>query len=67
MPTPPELEYKYAWGNNPKRAELKNKPCRLMASGKMGSVLVQFRDGVKIITSRRALRKSDNPPSKGAL
>jgi hypothetical protein len=51
--------YRYAWGNNPKRAKMKNRVCRLLAVGKMGSALIEFADGQKEITSRRALRKLD--------
>jgi len=50
-------KYRYAWGNNPKRAKMKNRICRIIASGRMGSVLVEFEDGQREITSRRALRK----------
>ena len=50
--------YKYAWGNNPKRARMKGRTCKLLASGKMSSVLIEFIDnGQKEITSRRALRR----------
>lgn len=52
-----ELPYRYAWGNNPVRAKLKGKRCRLLANGTMGSVAAEFEDGTKIVTSRRALRK----------
>jgi len=50
--------YKYAWGNNPKRLEMKGRECILIASGKMGSVQIGFIDnGQREITSRRALRR----------
>ena len=49
--------YTYAWGKNPKRAEMKGRTCRILAFGKKGSVLLEFEDGQKEITSRRALRK----------
>ena len=50
-------QYVYAWGNNPKRATLKGKSCRILARGTMRSVLVEFDDGEKDICSFRALRK----------
>lgn len=51
-------EFEYAWGNNPRRAELKGKPCTIVAHGsRMYSVLVEFEDGQRVVTSRRALKK----------
>ena len=50
--------YRYAWGNNSKRAMMKGRKCKLLASGKMSSVLIEFIDnGQREITSRRALRR----------
>jgi hypothetical protein len=55
--------YRYSWGNNPhlwkqrKRATLKNRLCRILATGKKNSVMVEFEDGQREIVSRRALRK----------
>lgn len=47
----------YGWGNNPIRRDLKGKPCRIVAHGStMNSVLVEFEDGSRIVTSRRAVR-----------
>lgn len=46
----------FTWGNNPVRAELKGKPCRVIARGKMNSVLIVFEDGRKVVTSRYAIR-----------
>lgn len=51
-------EFTYAWGNNARRAELKGQACTIVAHGKrMYSVLVEFEDGTRVITSRRALRR----------
>lgn len=48
---------RYAWGNNPRRAELKDRPCVVEATGRMNTVLVRFLDtGERVTTSRRALR-----------
>ena len=53
--------YKYAWGNNPKRVKMKGRKCKLLASGKMSSVLIEFIDnGQREITSKRALRRIIN-------
>lgn len=51
------MYYKYAWGNNPKRATMKGRMCHIVATGKMGSVLIEFENGQREISSRRALRK----------
>jgi len=49
--------YIFAWGNNPKRARLKGRPCKLLAAGAMNSCEVVFVDtGEHEIVSRRALR-----------
>lgn len=49
-------EFIYAWGNNQRRAELKGRSCRIIARGRMNSVLVEFENGERVVTSRRALR-----------
>lgn len=50
--------YFYAWGNNPKRATLKGKRCRLVVCGRMNSALVEFETGKREIVDRRALRRT---------
>ena len=50
--------YFYVWGNNEKRASYKGKPCQVIAVGKKNSVLIEFQDGYRMITSRLALKKS---------
>ena len=49
--------HRFAWGNNPKRATLKGRLCRIIAAGKKNSVMIEFADGQREIVSRRALRK----------
>ncbi len=49
--------HRYVWGNNEKRASMKGRVCRILASGRMSSVLVEFENGQKEIISRRSLRK----------
>ena len=52
--------YVYAWGNNPRRAELKGRRCVVEARGRMGTVLVRFLDtGERVTTSYRALRMEE--------
>jgi hypothetical protein len=50
-------EYVYVWRNNARRATLYGRRCRLIATGAMGTVLVEFEDGERVTTSRRALRR----------
>lgn len=38
-----------------------NHPCRVLARGRMNSILVEFRDGFRVITSRHAVRKIEAP------
>jgi len=52
-----QYPYYFAWANNSKRIAMLYRPCRVVARGKMGSVMIEFRDGQREITSRRALRK----------
>ena len=60
--------YKYAWGNNPKRAKMKGRLCILLASGKMNSIQIEFIDnGQREITSKRALRQYKPNDSKRKL
>jgi hypothetical protein len=50
--------YTYAWGNNERRLELKGRVCRIIAKGRMNTVLVEFIDNnEKVTTSIRALRE----------
>lgn len=59
LSTSPRFDHIYAWGNNPMRRPLKGKRCRIVASGsRMHSVLLEFEDGVRIITSVRAIRRA---------
>ena len=52
-----EQWYEYRWGNNPKRATLKGRKCRVLARGKMNSCMVEFENGQRECVSRNALRK----------
>lgn len=52
--------YTYVWGNNPVRAKLKGKKCKVLVWGKMNSVLIEFENGEQVTTSRNALRRIDN-------
>lgn len=48
----------YRWKNNEKRKHLFGKACRILAYGSsMHSVLIEFEDGERVITSRRAVSR----------
>lgn len=47
----------YHWKNNPTRLRLRGKHCRILAHGtSLHSVLVEFEDGERVVTSARAVR-----------
>lgn len=49
----------YHWKNNPTRLRLNGKACRILAYGaSKHSVLLEFEDGERIVTSVRAVRRS---------
>lgn len=50
-------EYVFRWANNPKRAKMYGRICRVLARGKMNSILIEFEDGQKEITSRLSIVK----------
>lgn len=52
-----DVTHVYRWRNNPRRAQLYGQRCRIMASGRMGSVLIEFQNAERVVTSRRALRR----------
>jgi hypothetical protein len=49
--------YWFAWKNNPRRAALFGRRCRIIRTGKLGSVLLEFETGERVVSSRRALRR----------
>ena len=63
-----ERIYVYAWGNNARRRELQGRRCRILARGRMSTVLVEFLDnGERVTTSSRALRRVDKFLPAGPL
>ncbi|HZP33944.1 MAG TPA: hypothetical protein VFB23_11350 [Candidatus Acidoferrales bacterium] len=49
----------WRWRPGPMRPiDRKGQRCRVVASGKMNSVCVEFEDGFRVITSRYAVRKA---------
>lgn len=51
------MTHVYAWGNNPVRAKLRGRRCMVVVAGRMGSVLLEFEDGTRVVTSKRGIRK----------
>jgi hypothetical protein len=51
--------YVFVWGNNPVRAALRGRRCRvLVRSRRFNSCLVEFEDGRRAVVSRHALRRA---------
>lgn len=52
-----QVVYRYAWGNNSRRAALKGRLCVIETTGGKQTALVRFLDsGERVTTSIRALR-----------
>lgn len=49
--------YRYAWGNNSKRATLKGRSCKVIARLRFNSAVVEFENGQRECISRNALRR----------
>ena len=49
--------YRYVWRNNPKRATLYGRRCRVVARLAMNSAIVEFENGQREVVSRNALRR----------
>jgi hypothetical protein len=52
-----EYPDRFAWGNNEKRKELKDRYFKILERGAMNSALVEFEDGSREIISRNAIRR----------
>lgn len=50
-----ENEFDHVWRWNARLPERKGQSCRVLARGRMNSVLVEFVDGARVITSRWAV------------
>jgi hypothetical protein len=56
--------YVYVWGNNPVRAALRGRCCRvLVRARRFNSCLVEFEDGRRAVVSRSALRRAGTSDS----
>lgn len=58
------MTHYFAWKNNPWREARYRHPCRVLAEGRMNSILIQFADGSRAVTSRNAVRLGPPPPVK---
>lgn len=50
-------DHVFRWGNNLVRAMFFGRRCRVVARGKMNTILVEFEDGRRVVTSRNAVRR----------
>jgi hypothetical protein len=47
----------HVWRIRTRLPERKGQRCRLLAAGRLNSVLVAFEDGLRVVTSRYAIRR----------
>lgn len=60
----PPIEYPYFWRVKSRLPERKGERCRVIVRGRMNSCLVEFTDGVRVVTSRNYLRRADKAAEK---
>jgi hypothetical protein len=48
----------HVWWWRRRLPERKGQPCRVVARGAMNSILVEFGDGFRVVTSRHAVRRA---------
>lgn len=53
-----EKDFDRLWYWRCRLPERKGQRCRVVSRGKMNSALVEFEDGLRVITSRYAVRKA---------
>jgi hypothetical protein len=53
-----EIGYDHVWFWRARLPERKGERCRVLVRGKRNTVLVEFEDGVRVTTSRYAVRRS---------
>lgn len=57
----------HVWHWRSKLPERKGEPCTVLVRGRMNSVLVEFEDGFRVVTSRYAVRRRpDNREARSA-
>jgi hypothetical protein len=50
-------DYPYRWHWRTKLPDRHGQRCRIIARGRLNSVMVEFEDGYRVVTSRFAVRK----------
>lgn len=50
--------FPYVWHWRTKMPERHGSRCRIVERGKLNSIMVEFEDGVRVVTSRFAVRKA---------
>ena len=51
------MTFDHVWFWLARLGDRKGQSCRVVARGKMNSILVEFEDGFRVVTSRYAVRK----------
>lgn len=51
--------FDHVWFWRARLPERKGQPCRVVSRGRMNSIMVEFPDGHRVITSRYAVRKQE--------
>ena len=54
-------EWTHRWFWRKRLPDRKGQPCRVLVRGRMNSILVEFTDGFRVVTSRYAVRKVLSP------
>lgn len=52
------IPFDHTWFWKSRLPERRGQSCRVLARGRMNSILIEFEDGYKVVTSRYAVRKS---------
>jgi hypothetical protein len=63
------MMFTHIWFWRSRLSERKGQLCKVIARGKLNSILVEFADGFKVVTSRYAVRSArdhENPGRKRA-
>ena len=70
MPELREYEMIWFWRKQPvpgRAVDRKGQRCRVLVRGGMNSVLVEFEDGLRVVTSRYAIRKTGKDQARGQM
>jgi hypothetical protein len=60
-------QWTHTWRWKKRLPERFGQLCRVLATGRLNSVLVEFENGTKVITSRYAVRKKNEFPRTGKI